>query len=473
MSEATIDRVEESVAAMVGAAYSGAAAATAAGEEPDDFIANKFEFDDEFQSTIATLALRDSEFMRRASHLLKPEYFEQTGEAGVVELSLRYYERFKRVPDLSVFPTVIRDAIANARLRKDAAGEVVTAFKKLKDRSIADRDYVEEKVAEFARHQAVSQAILESVSLLEKKKFDKIEAAVKGAIEVGLNEADEGYDYFKEIESRTEERLDVASGKVAPRGISTGMLKIDEILYHKGWGRKELSLLMGGAKSGKTTAMITFAKCASLAGKNVLYITLEVAARIIAERLDATISQNLVKELGKNIHDIRTKVEALESRAGLLKIHEYPPGICTPNMIRSLLDRYKAKGVKFDLVVVDYLDIMAPNHRYNDPIENSKSIFVDMRGIAVQEDIALLSATQTNRDGFKSTVAKAEHVAEDFNKIRIADVVISINATEEERSKGEGRLYFAASRNQESGITVFIKQNLATMTFIEAIVRIE
>lgn len=473
MSEATIDRVEESVAAMVGAAYSGAAAATAAGGEPDDFIANKFEFDDEFQSTIATLAMRDSEFMRRASHLLKPEYFEQTGEAGVVELSLRYYERFKRVPDPAVFPTVIRDAIANARLRKDAAGEVVAAFKRLKDRTIADRDYVEEKVAEFARHQAVSQAILESVSLLEKKKLPQIEKAIKAAIEIGLNEADEGYDYFKEIESRTEERLDIASGKVPPRGISTGMLKIDEILYHKGWGRKELSLLMGGAKSGKTTAMITFAKFASLAGKNVLYITLEVASRIIAERLDATISQNLVKELGKNIHDIRLKVEALEKRAGLLKIHEYAAGTCTPNMIRSLIDRYKAKGIKFDLVVVDYLDIMAPNHRYNDPIENSKSVFVDMRGLAFEEDVALLSATQTNRDGFKSTVAKAEHVAEDFNKIRIADVVISINATEEERAKGEARLYFAASRNQESGITVFIKQNLSTMTFIESIVRIE
>jgi replicative DNA helicase len=475
MSELAIETVEDSVAKMVGRAFTGAASASAEPEpEPEvDLDDVKFEFDEEFQTTIATLALRDTEFMRRAAHLLKPDYFESNGEAALVDLVLRYYERFKRVPDAAVVPTLIRDAVTNARMKKGDAIEVVTAFKKLKDRHVADRDYVEEKVAEFARHQAVSKAILSSVDLLSKGKFPQIEKAVKSAIEVGLNEDGEGYDYFAMIESRTEERLDEASGKTPPRGITTGVLKLDELLLHKGWGRKELSLLMGGAKSGKTTAMIAFAKNAALAGKNVLYVTLEVAARIIAERLDATISDNIVKELGKNIHDVRTKIEALQKKSGVLKLHEYPTGSFTPNQLRGLIERYKAKGIIFDFVVVDYLDIMAPNHRYNDPIENSKSIYVDMRGIAVEEGFAMLSATQTNREGFKSTVAKAEHVAEDFNRIRIADIVISINATEEERAKGEARLYFAASRNQEAGFTVFIKQNLAKMTFLESIIRIE
>ena len=87
--------------------------------------------------------------------------------------------------------------------------------------------------------------------------------------------------------------------------------------------------------------------------------------------------------------------------------------------------------------------------------------------------MAVLSATQTNRDGFKSTVAKAEHVAEDFNKIRIADLVISINVTDEERAANEARLYFAASRNQESGFTIFIKQDISRMQFITSIVKVE
>lgn len=116
---------------------------------------------------------------------------------------------------------------------------------------------------------------------------------------------------------------------------------------------------------------------------------------------------------------------------------------------------------------------MAPNHRTNDPIENSKTVYVDLRALGFKHNLAVLTATQTNREGYKATVAKAEHVSDDFNKVRTVDLMISINSTEEERLAGEARLYFAASRNQESGFTIHIKQDLARMKFIESIVRIE
>jgi replicative DNA helicase len=122
------------------------------------------------------------------------------------------------------------------------------------------------------------------------------------------------------------------------------------------------------------------------------------------------------------------------------------------------------------MVIVDYADLMAPERYTDNSIENSKNIYVSLRGLAMQEDIALLTATQTNREGFKSSVAKAEHVSEDFNKIRIADIVISINRTEEERAVGQARLYFAASRNQAGQFTVRIKQDMERMRFISEII---
>jgi replicative DNA helicase len=469
MSDATIPSVEESVAEMVGKAFSGAAVEVA----PESEEVAKFEFDEEFQSKIATLVLRDTEFMRRTSHLLKPDYFENAGEAGLVDLIKRYFDRFKRVPEFPVISTLLRDEITSGRMKKDFAGEVVRVLKVLKDGDVGDRDYVAEKVAEFARHQAVSNAILSSVSLLEKKKFDPILKAIKDAYDVGLNEDDDDYDYWGGIEARTEDRLDAASGKTPPKGISSGLPKLDELLMHKGWGRRELTLFMGGAKAGKSTALLNFAKNASLAGKNVLYVSLELQEEIISMRLDASIAENKIKELGKAIHDTDSKIKALRAKAGMLKISVHPAGKFTPNKMQALIDRYKAKGVIFDIVVCDYLDIMSPNIRTPDTVENSKSIYTDMRDIALVEGFAMLSATQTNREGFKSTVAKAEHVAEDFNRIRIADLVISINITDEERSKNEARLYFAASRNQESGFTVFIQQDMATMTFIKSILRVE
>jgi replicative DNA helicase len=98
---------------------------------------------------------------------------------------------------------------------------------------------------------------------------------------------------------------------------------------------------------------------------------------------------------------------------------------------------------------------------------------VDLRAIAFEENVAMLTATQANREGHKAAVVKAEHVAEDFNKVRTVDLMISINKTEEEARDGIARLYFAASRNQESGFTIVVKQNLACMQFVTSVLRIE
>lgn len=467
---------ETSTAEMIGAQFEGAhlSPSTKASESVLDGEATRFDFDAEFQTRVAALAVRSIEFINRVGHLLKPQYFEDVGEGSVVNLALKYHERTRSLPDKVVMADIIKRAVTSKIIKKDVVPLVASAYKKLYGTDdLSGREYIEERVVEFARHQATAAAILKSVELLERGEFDKVEKYIKEAVEVGANEDGGAYDYYSTISLRTTERLDDAAGVKPPRGITTGHLKLDEILYHRGWGRKELATIMGGAKAGKTTALIGFAKSASLAKFNVLYVTLEVSARIISERLDAAMSDTVIKELGKHIKDVESKVAGLAATAGKLLVHEYPSGTFSPKQLRALLDRYEAKGVKFDLVVVDYADIMAPNFRYNDVIENSKSIYVDLRAIAQEKDVAMLTATQTNREGYKATVAKAEHVAEDFNKVRTVDLMISINITDEERSRNEARLYFAASRNQESGFTLFIKQDIAKMKFIDSITRRE
>ncbi|WP_297478435.1 DnaB-like helicase C-terminal domain-containing protein [Ferrovum sp.] len=456
---------ESSVVEMIGASFSGAVPEAEAEHEVEEV--SKFEFDGPFQTRIASFAVRSNEFMRHASHLLKPEYFENEAEASIVSVILGYYQAYKSLPDVKIGIAILKDAIDSGKVRKDTASLIWPAYKQIMKEPLVGCEYVEEKLVEFVRHQAVSQAILRSVDLLGKKKMAQIEKCIKEATSVGLNEEGEGYDYFSRIHDRTAERLDDASGKKPPRGITTGIMKIDERLYHKGWGRKELSSIMGGAKAGKSLALTNFAKMASLKGHNVLFATLEVSARIVEDRLDASISDTLIKDVGKNIKDIEAKISAI--KAGKLLIHEFASGTLTPSALSSLLDRYRSKGMVFDLVVVDYADIMAPNYRTNDPIENSKSVYIDLRAIAFEFDVALLTATQTNREGFKSVVAKAEHVAEDFNKIRTVDLMISINSTDEEKKRGESRLYFAASRNQEGNYTIRVKQDMAKMQFITAV----
>src|SRR5690606_12274484 len=120
---------------------------------------------------------------------------------------------------------------------------------------------------------------------------------------------------------------------------------------------------------------------------------------------------------------------------------------------------YRADGIIMDLITVDYADIMAAEYRSDNFIENMRSIYIDLRAIAFEFDAALLTATQTNREGAKKATAKMTDVAEDFNKIRTADIVLGINATEDEKRSNEARLTWAASRNSEDGFSLRIRQD--------------
>lgn len=433
----------------------------------------RYPFDEAFQKGLVTLSLRDTAFMRRCSHLLFPSHFDEMGNAGAVQIALRHFNKYGSAIDNASLKSAVADAISAKVIGESEKKIVIDAIKEAFTSDLPASKPLEAKLAEFARHQAVTAAILKSADALNKDDFDGIEKTMRKALEVGANEEGDAYDYYAEIDNRTQERKDKVAGVMPPKGITTGVLGLDDVLYHRGWGRRELSVLMGSAKSGKTAHLLQFSANASKAGYNVLYCTLEVSARIISERLDACISNTMIRDLEDNIMSVDTAIKVRQAKSGRLIIHEYPSGSMTPRMLRRLIEKYRNRGIIFDLVVVDYADIMAPDFRTDNVIENSKEIYIGLRALAFEFDCAMLTATQSNREGIKATVVKAEHVAEDFNKIRTADLVISINATDEERANGEERLYFAASRNQESGFTVRVKQDLKKMQAVINVVGIE
>jgi len=443
----------------------------------------KYEFDSFFQSKIAALTTRDPMFAMRTDGLVRPEYFENQGEAEIVAIASAYYEKYKRIPaDQSVYATLIKEKIANKTMKNEVAKIVLMRMRELYNVDISDREYVVDQVSTFARHQAVQIAMHDAIMKLDRRDFEGIAKVMRGALDVGAHVDTGAYDLEEMQDSRLGERLDIAAGKRPPTGITTGYPALDERLYHKGWGRRELAVLMAGAKKGKTTAMMDFGVNAYAAHHSVLYVTLEVSAKIIAERMDACIAGMPMFELVKSSHAVNAQVKkfiagvkagAAATTPNKFIIHEFPSGSFQVKDLRRLVERYKAKGIKFDLIVVDYADLMAPERYTDSATENSKSVYVNLRGFAMQEDVAILTATQTNRQGYTAAVARAEHVAEDFNKIRIADIVISINSTEEEAGVKQARLFFAACRNQPGGYSIRIEQDLERMKFIKKVMGVE
>lgn len=437
----------------------------------------KYQFDEKFQRALVVLALRDINFMRRADSLLYPQHFDSTVDAALCKIAKDYYAKYKAPLDGSMLATVLKEYKASKIFTDGELIEIVPVLREVYKNStpLPPAEPIIEHLSEFARSSAVTCAIMKSVDLIEKRDWEKIEKSLRDSLSVGAEDDTSTYDYFAEIEKRTKIRENELAGLTPPRGVTTGCKQLDDVLYRKGWGRKELSLIMAPAKGGKSMACIYFAKGACIHGYNVLYVTLEVATDIVSARLDACVTDTPMRELANRSTEVKKRVDDIKDLKdrGVLHIKEYPSGSLKVSNLRRYLETARNKGVQYDLICVDYADLMAPEVKSPNQIENFRQIYVDLRALAFEYNCAILTATQTNREGAKAKVAEMTHVAEDFNKIRTADIVISINTTKEERLRGEARLYFVASRNQESGITLKIKQDIPKMQFISGFVGFE
>lgn len=426
----------------------------------------QFEFDEGFQKKTLALFMRDSRFANTTKDLIEPSYFTNEANGTLVRIIRDHVRVHRAPPDLRILTQLIKDEKAAKRIRDDQIEDIKTAIKDSVKTDLSNATYVQGKVIDFAKHQAMEQAILKSVELLQKGDFKGIEKLQKQALAIGSVDDDDDYDYFREIDSRTQLREDYKAGKIVKRGISTGYAEIDENLYHYGWGRKEMSLMMGAAKAGKSLSLGEFTKNASLIGFNTAYLSCEVSKEIIADRLDANIADTAMRLLKDDPQTVRNRIRAAEAKAGALKIRDFASGTLKPNRVRQIIERYRADGIVLDLLTVDYADIMAAEYRSDNQIDNMRSIYIDLRAIAHEYDLAMLTATQTNRAGAAAHTSKMTDVAEDFNKIRTADVVISINATEAEKQSGDARLHWVASRNTEDGFSLRIRQERDKLKFL-------
>lgn len=428
-------------------------------------------FDAEFQQKIAALVIRDTPFAQLTDGLIRPEYFENGAFSALVKIATEYYSKYKKAPgDKTTIGSLIKDAAARKSIPPEFLKIAIGALPSLWETDVSDRDYVADACATFARHQAVSKAILDSVELMDKRDFDGISSKMQKALNVGISSQAGSYDYADMVQQRSQERRDRLAGIRPPSGVTTGYKVLDDSLFHAGWGRKELSVLMGPAKSGKSMALISFGINAAAAGYKTLYVTLEVASSIIATRMDANIAERAMSELAINLEEVEEKVILFTSKSAPFIMHESPTGTLRPSDLSRLLEHHKSQGLVFDLVIVDYADLMAPERVTDSITENSKSVYVNLRAIAMRENIALLTATQTNREGAKKAVATMTDVAEDFNKIRIADIIISINVSPEEKALGQARLFMAACRNQRSGYSIRVEQKIDQAKFISRVI---
>jgi replicative DNA helicase len=439
-------------------------------------------FDQAFQEQLAAHYLRDDGFVGAVGSLVEPEYFENETLAALVAVQKMYLDKYNACCTLKTYVQVLQRFITAKKVKIADMNEAKRLMGIIWKDPLKDRQFVIDTIAEFARTAAITNAtmgLVDAIDANDQNKIGKALAVMDEAKQIGAADAKVATDFGKTRADRISRRAAMAAGTYLAGGITTGHAELDQKLTPwRGWGRKELSILMAPPKSGKTAGMIHFGLNAAKAGFKVFYASCEVSEDIIGDRSDANISGVPLVELAKRHPEVDKAVEdweqVVDKKGGLFMVEAFPIRTLRVSELRRVLKRYQQQGIEFDMVIVDYLGILKPEQSYNEKRHGLAEIGQDLRALATdypnkQTGCAVLTAYQTNREGTKKAtrnVAEGTDAADDYEVVRSADALITINRDEDMRQNGEVLLYFSEMRNAESGIKLRFGQDLSCMRFL-------
>jgi replicative DNA helicase len=305
----------------------------------------------------------------------------------------------------------------------------------------------------------LERAIIKSSDLLEAGDYGPVEKLIKDAIQISLNK-DMGTDYFEDPRERLTALKD-GNGQ-----ISTGWPSIDKKLYG-GFNRGELNIFCAGSGGGKSLFLANLGVNWAQQGLNVLYLTFELSEKLVAMRLDSMTTGIPTREIFKNIDDVELKVKMMEKKAGSMQI-KYMPSGKNCNDIRAYLKEYQVKkGVKPDVLLIDYLDLMMPLSVKVSPSDlfvKDKYVSEEIRNLAMETQCVTVTASQLNRAAVEEIEFDHSHISGGLSKIMTADNVIGIFTSRAMKERGRYQIQFMKTRSSSGvGQKVDLEFNVDTL----------
>ncbi len=404
------------------------------------------------ENTIIRNLVLNEEYTRKVLPFLKPEYFENTHEKIIFEESAKFIVEYDKCPTKEILSI---ECEKRKDINDDTFKEVTTYLKDISTEPVQE-DWLVDSTEKWCKERAIYLALVESISIADghdiKKGVDAIPSILSDALAVGFDNH-VGHDYLEDYE----ERFDFYHRK-------EDKIEFDLELFNKitkgGLPNKTLNIALAGTGVGKSLFMCHVASSVLLQGKNVLYITLEMAEEKIAERIDA----NLLNVPIQDITDLprpmfENKVTALSKKTqGTLIIKEYPTASAHSGHFKALLNELSLKkSFKPDIIFVDYLNICASSrHKANASVNSYsyiKAIAEELRGLAVEFNLPIVSATQTTRSGFASSDVDLTDTSESFGLPATADLMFALISTEE--LEGLNQIMVKQLKNRYNDPTIF------------------
>tara|TARA_B100000212_G_scaffold165154_1_gene124235 strand:+ start:648 stop:2024 length:1377 start_codon:yes stop_codon:yes gene_type:complete len=374
--------------------------------------------------------LLDEEYVRKALPFIKAEYFTEIKEKELFKVISKYFTDYNAIPTKEALEIEV-GTLKN--ISDEQHGQIVTLIRDI-DNEKSDYDWILDTTEKWCKERAVYLALMESIKIAEGNDEKRATGAIPSILSEALAVSFDnhiGHDYLEDYEERyefyhqTEEKIPFD-------------LEFFNRITKGGLPNKTLNIALAGTGVGKSLFMCHVASSVLLQSKNVLYITLEMAEEKIAERIDAnllSVDIQQLDQLPKMMFD--SKVQRIAKKTqGQLIIKEYPTAAASVGHFRALLnDLALKKSFKPDIIFIDYLNICASSRYSKLGNVNSysyiKAIAEELRGLAVEANVPIVSATQTTRSGYGSSDVDLTDTSESFGLPATADLMFALISTEE------------------------------------------
>jgi KaiC/GvpD/RAD55 family RecA-like ATPase len=400
------------------------------------------EYTEELQKLYIEFLLAEKDLFVRCSAITDKKYFSRRYQP-VVEFIQSHVDNYGDLP-------THEQIVAKTGQQVDDITNKVTDDHK---------NWFMDEYEKFCRHKALEGAILASADKLEKNEYGAVEQLIKDAVGIGLAK-NFGLNYWDDPAGRIQTIKDNRGQN------STGWESLDKVLYG-GFNPGELNIFAGGSGSGKSLFMQNMALNWALAGKNVVYVSLELSEELCSMRLDAMLTGMSTKDVMKNVEDVELKVRMASKKAGVLQIIQMKNG-STVNDIKAYVKEYQIqKGIKVDALFVDYLDLMMPvtvKVNPSDQFIKDKFVSEELRNLATELHILFVTASQLNRTAVDEVEFDHSHIAGGISKINTADNLIGIFSSRAMRERGRVQIQFMKTRSSSGvGTKLDLGYNMETL----------
>jgi len=382
------------------------------------------------ERTALTQLVTNEEYARKVLPFMKGDYFSDKIERTVLEEIIKFVDKYNKIPTQTSLEIEVQ---GRKDLNEEEYKKIVAVIQTLNSTDV-DFDWLVDTTEQFCKDKAVYNAIVEGISIIDGKDKnrgpDSIPNILTDALAVGFDNS-VGHDYLVDSESRFDYYHQIEE-----------KIPFDLEFFNKitkgGLPPKTLNIALAGTGVGKSLFMCHVAANCLSQGKNVLYITLEMAEERIAERIDA----NLMNISMEDLHDLPKQMfdnkiaNIIKSTSGKLIVKEYPTASAHSGHFRGLIKELAIKkSFKSDIIFIDYLNICSSSRFKGATNVNSymyiKAIAEELRGLAVETNVPIMSATQTTRSGFVSSDIGLEDTSESFGLPATADLMFALISSEE------------------------------------------